>query len=224
MPWAHRRDPSTVLGMDISSNPTPRGAGRPRLSPEQKAVRLAKRREYEQSPEYKVEKARRQKEYMERHKEKWQKHYANKYREKRLSIENEREQDISNLVMRLFNDKIHALTLARRAASRDRRRRAEQRAQAILILGGRCAWCGLSNPMCLEIDHIRPVNRRTNGVEQHRSDRLVASVVSGNTEGLQLLCSNCHTIKTRLNNEYGIIIPADFDPLTDDLPPPAEAA
>ena len=76
---------------------------------------------------------------------------------------------------------------------------ARVRHEAIVLLGGRCAECGIDDERVLEIDHVD-------------GDRPVA--VSGNTiirevargvhlYRVQLLCANCHTIKTREAGEYG---------------------
>lgn len=73
----------------------------------------------------------------------------------------------------------------------------EIRKKAIQALGGTCILCGYSDVRALEIDHIIPLHQskgRTNQVS------LFLSVVRGETENLQLLCSNCHAIKTYNEN------------------------
>ncbi len=64
---------------------------------------------------------------------------------------------------------------------------------AVLALGGKCCRCGCDDIRCLEIDHIIPVrgDRSIYGVKLYRS------IVTGDsTENLQVLCANCHAIKT----------------------------
>lgn len=57
--------------------------------------------------------------------------------------------------------------------------------QEILKAGGfKCAKCGFDNLGALEIDHIKP---RHLGGDHSKSN-------------LQILCANCHTIKTREEN------------------------
>jgi 5-methylcytosine-specific restriction endonuclease McrA len=65
--------------------------------------------------------------------------------------------------------------------------------QAITLLGGKCCRCQLEDIRCLEIDHIVPVrgDRSIYGAKLYRS-----IVNSGSTENLQVLCANCHAIKT----------------------------
>jgi 5-methylcytosine-specific restriction endonuclease McrA len=70
--------------------------------------------------------------------------------------------------------------------------RKELRLQAIQCLGGVCARCQFVDIRCLQIDHITPLGK-PNG---RNSVRLYLDVIKGHTENLQLLCANCHMIKT----------------------------
>lgn len=72
-----------------------------------------------------------------------------------------------------------------------RERNARQRARAIAILGGACAWCDTADD--LQIDHITPC--RALGEREH-AHALWRRVVRGETENLQLLCCDCHRGKT----------------------------
>lgn len=72
---------------------------------------------------------------------------------------------------------------------------AKNRKAAIDILGGKCAICGFDDIRALEIDHINgggQTDRKTRGARE----RYVA-IAKGQTDGFQVLCSNCHSIKTR---------------------------
>lgn len=80
---------------------------------------------------------------------------------------------------------------------------AKARLVAYAVLGGACAMCGNSNPMVLEFDHIN-----NDGV-QHRSNSSMRgggllSWIKNNPDAarsrLQLLCSNCHSMKHSLFN------------------------
>jgi len=69
----------------------------------------------------------------------------------------------------------------------------EIRQKAIQALGGACILCGYTDVRALEIDHIIPMRnakRRMNQVS------LFLAVIRGETDNLQLLCANCHAIKT----------------------------
>jgi hypothetical protein len=76
--------------------------------------------------------------------------------------------------------------------------RVRLRNAAISAMGGKCEHCGFDNPVALQFDHIEPLLRRTSGVgKAHNADRLYRAICDGHTDGLQLLCANCHIIKTR---------------------------
>lgn len=71
------------------------------------------------------------------------------------------------------------------------------------ILGGRkCVECGMSDPLVLQIDHIRG-----NGKDMPLSKKDVINHYLENPEfargELQVLCCNCHRIKTVRCNEIG---------------------
>ena len=63
-------------------------------------------------------------------------------------------------------------------------------------LGGKCANCGERRLWCLEIDHIAPIRRANLDAYKHESDP--QAIVTGlrSLKNLQLLCSNCHMIKS----------------------------
>lgn len=69
------------------------------------------------------------------------------------------------------------------------------RLEAIKILGGKCCQCGFTNFRALQIDHIIPDQK---GRLVHKGQQNAKDVVSGilTKESVQLLCANCHWIKT----------------------------
>lgn len=78
-------------------------------------------------------------------------------------------------------------------------RREMRRAKLIEILGGICSHCGETGN--LEIDHVQPgsASFRFSGKALDRSwDKLLDEL-----QKCQLLCHNCHRIKTVANKETG---------------------
>ena len=81
------------------------------------------------------------------------------------------------------------------------------RLKAIAALGGYCKACNISDFRVLEFDHIEPVQWRTNGKVkmngQQNTNEINKMVKRGEnpTEKFQLLCANCHKIKTYENND-----------------------
>lgn len=92
---------------------------------------------------------------------------------------------------RLWRKKNPERSRALQAAVRRRRRE-----RAFEALGGCCSVCGLSDPLCLEIHHTN----RDGKEERQRTYGAKASVRAsrGDTAGLELLCANCHSRKTRM--------------------------
>lgn len=74
-----------------------------------------------------------------------------------------------------------------------KKRYVRQKQEAITLLGGECVRCRCDDMRCLEIDHIIPVHgdRSLYGAKLYRS-----IVNGGSTENLQVLCANCHAIKS----------------------------
>lgn len=72
------------------------------------------------------------------------------------------------------------------------------RLEAVRILGGKCVGrdgeCTVNDFRCLHIDHIVPILRK----DKETGGRLARLVVTGKitSEEVQLLCANCHAIKT----------------------------
>lgn len=74
------------------------------------------------------------------------------------------------------------------------RRYGPSRDAAIEALGSACAWCGIEDVRVLDIDHIFGGGSK----ERARKDRIkfYKEVVAGERDDAQLLCLNCHRIKT----------------------------
>jgi 5-methylcytosine-specific restriction endonuclease McrA len=62
-------------------------------------------------------------------------------------------------------------------------------------MGGRCVACGMTDIRILEFDHILD-KRVAPRVTEANGQALVYQVLAGNTDNLQLLCPNCHALKT----------------------------
>jgi hypothetical protein len=60
----------------------------------------------------------------------------------------------------------------------------------------------MDEPEVLEFDHREPVRRRTTGVRNRDSTDGARQVCNGHAHLFQLLCANCHTLKTRMNGEH----------------------
>jgi 5-methylcytosine-specific restriction endonuclease McrA len=92
-----------------------------------------------------------------------------------------------------------------RAYQRDHQRRWRliRKERVIKLLGGGCKRCGFDNPDALELDHIIPVNRKTNGLGDAGSE-LWRKVANGYIplSDVQLLCCNCHAIKTAEDRHF----------------------
>lgn len=86
--------------------------------------------------------------------------------------------------------------------SKDRRYRQNLRDKAISMMGGQCSVCLIDDHDVLEFDHIKPLLRRSSGITTKGETAAVVIRDEDRQLNFQLLCSNCHTKKTRLNNEY----------------------
>jgi hypothetical protein len=81
-----------------------------------------------------------------------------------------------------------------------RRAYAKLRIEVYRNLGDRCANCGFKDPRALQIDHINGGGHR-----EARAIRVLGiyrKIRDGDTEGYQLLCANCNSIKRVENGEH----------------------
>lgn len=85
---------------------------------------------------------------------------------------------------------------------KDKRYRSARRKKAIALLGGKCVICCIDDHDVLEFDHIAPLLRRTNGMTSKGDTANNVIRDEDRDVNFQLLCSNCHTKKTRLNDEF----------------------
>ena len=86
--------------------------------------------------------------------------------------------------------------------------RAKLRRQAIAAMGGCCEECGFADQRALQFDHRTPIRRGRNGLHKsaHTSDKVHRAIMRGQRENLQLLCANCHQIKTRRDEDSGLSV------------------
>lgn len=77
-----------------------------------------------------------------------------------------------------------------------------KRERAIDILGGKCSSCSNSDPRVLQIDHI---NGGGNSDRKGSRASILNRIISGES-GFQLLCANCHCIKSFENGEYNNVV------------------
>lgn len=90
-------------------------------------------------------------------------------------------------------EKVKQYTRAKRERRRQLNREYSRRIRdrAIENLGGACVVCGETERVVLEIDHINNDGKHERGQLKFRR------AATGNIDGLQILCSNCHARKTR---------------------------
>jgi 5-methylcytosine-specific restriction endonuclease McrA len=86
---------------------------------------------------------------------------------------------------------------------RNGRYRRVLRRKAIAKLGGRCS-CGYDDERALVFDHIKPVRRGLHGISRSKeSGQDTHRAVLKGSKAYQLLCANCHMIKTRSDDVEG---------------------
>jgi hypothetical protein len=74
---------------------------------------------------------------------------------------------------------------------------AKRKAEAQQLLGGVCCECGFADPRALQIDHIDGKGHlvKCPGGKRYQW-AAIRDIYAGNTANYQLLCANCHAIKT----------------------------
>lgn len=100
-----------------------------------------------------------------------------------------------------------------------RKWRLEQRLRAMQIMGGCCERCGFDDPAALEFDHKEPLLRASRGLRRGDNTAELNDHIRNGTlaEVFQLLCANCHRIKTREAGEYAM---RGSRPIGDSAPAP----
>ncbi|MBL4587915.1 HNH endonuclease [Candidatus Babeliales bacterium] len=68
------------------------------------------------------------------------------------------------------------------------------RIQALLALGDKCVECGANDRRILHIDHIDGKGHKER--KKAKRGEMNLKIINGDTENYQLLCANCHAIKT----------------------------
>ena len=64
-----------------------------------------------------------------------------------------------------------------------------------------CAHCGYNeNVFALEFDHIKPREDTTKKWQSPKWRKQAIDII--NDPNIQVLCANCHRIKTRMNNDH----------------------
>ena len=86
------------------------------------------------------------------------------------------------------------------------------RAAAIKAMGGKCMRCGVDDERCLEFDHRIPLRRGKSGLSKaaHTADKTYRAVLNGDRSAYELLCANCHSIKTREDQKNGVEVVVPF--------------
>lgn len=78
-----------------------------------------------------------------------------------------------------------------------RRGNFERKNKLLEILGGKCVRCGITDPRCLQIDHING-GGRVDYIKYGNSQQMVRHYLKDTVkakETLQILCANCNWIK-----------------------------
>ncbi len=88
-----------------------------------------------------------------------------------------------------------------RHKGKQKKRTVELRKEALEALGGKCVRCGFSDSDALQIDHIYGTENGTRELRKTRSKYLAILRGAVDRTELQVLCANCHMIKTRRNRD-----------------------
>jgi hypothetical protein len=99
--------------------------------------------------------------------------------------------------MRAFRKGDEGFRLMRKMKAREKRK--QEKDMVVAKLGGKCACCGESQREFLTIDHISgdgAAHRKTLGVRANNMASFCGKLLrEGRTEGIQVLCANCHLAK-----------------------------
>lgn len=148
------------------------------------------------------------KKYYEKNREKIrasQKKYYKENRERLLAAQNTRskkyyEENREKILEKSkyrYNNNINGARDRKSTLFRQRYKR--NRLELLELLGGAVCECGFDDIRALEIDH------KNGGGNEHRkamsSHTRYAEYIKSHLEEFQVLCANCHSIKTHENNE-----------------------
>lgn len=84
----------------------------------------------------------------------------------------------------------------------------KQKRLALEKLGNKCASCGETRTGVLQFDHIKPIRRKKIDGRTERgpsSTQTARSIVTSDQpeKTWQILCANCHQIKTNIERAHG---------------------
>ena len=92
---------------------------------------------------------------------------------------------------------------ARAATRRYRERKLNIKKVLVQLLGGCCVRCGYSDARALDFDHAQPSTKSFNiCLNLHQPLELLETEV----KKCQLLCANCHRVKTLEDNDYALFL------------------
>jgi 5-methylcytosine-specific restriction endonuclease McrA len=79
-----------------------------------------------------------------------------------------------------------------------------RRITVIEWLGGKCCRCSISDYRVLQIDHRTPILRKAQDILDHIGNRTIRDIYNDveDIDNLQVLCANCHTIKSYYEDIY----------------------
>jgi hypothetical protein len=100
------------------------------------------------------------------------------------------------------------------------------RKKALSILGGKCIICGIEDKRVLQVDHINRteqgvsvilMRRKPGGRRTSNNTQFYRNIIKGKigSDEVQLLCANCHAIKTWEGNERPYQIDDTGDPVAE---------
>jgi 5-methylcytosine-specific restriction endonuclease McrA len=95
---------------------------------------------------------------------------------------------------RVYGAKYRAENADRLNNKREARRRAEIE-EIFILLGNECCKCGFNDKRALQIDHIEPILSKIRSGSQYK--RMIEEIKQTDIHNYQLLCANCHAIKTK---------------------------
>ena len=89
--------------------------------------------------------------------------------------------------------------------SKHARYRAKIKRLAIAFMGGKCVRCGFDDERALQFDHVKPARRGRVGLSKSSETGVAThlAIVRGKAKHYQLLCANCHAIKSKQDDAEG---------------------